>query len=154
MAQTVKAENDPKILAGVREFLKELNNSGSKPLETLTPQEARQVLADAQKSATVDYSGITETERNISQDGITVNIHIVKPANAASDNLPVFMFTHGGGWILGDYPTHRRLVRDLVVNSGAAAVFTDYTPSPEAQYPTAINEIMPQQNGWLRTERK
>lgn len=141
MAQTVKAENDPKILAGVREFLKELNNSGSKPLETLTPQEARQVLADAQKSATVDYSGITETERNISQDGITVNIHIVKPANAASDNLPVFMFTHGGGWILGDYPTHRRLVRDLVVNSGAAAVFTDYTPSPEAQYPTAINEI-------------
>ncbi len=141
MAQTVKAENDPKILAGVREFLKELNNSGSKPLETLTPQEARQVLADAQKSATVDYSGITETERNIIQDGITVNIHIVKPANAASDNLPVFMFTHGGGWILGDYPTHRRLVRDLVVNSGAAAVFTDYTPSPEAQYPTAINEI-------------
>ena len=141
MTQTVKAENDPKILAGVREFLKELNNSGSKPLETLTPQEARQVLADAQKSATVDYSGITETERNISQDGITVNIHIVKPANAASDNLPVFMFTHGGGWILGDYPTHRRLVRDLVVNSGAAAVFTDYTPSPEAQYPTAINEI-------------
>ncbi|MEL7124331.1 MAG: alpha/beta hydrolase, partial [Bacteroidota bacterium] len=50
-------------------------------------------------------------------------------------------FIHGGGWILGDYPTHQRLVRDLVVRSGAVAVFVNYTPSPEAQYPTAINEI-------------
>ncbi len=141
MSQSVQGEKDPQILAQIREFLNTLNNSGGKPLETLTPQEARQVLVDAQKSVEVDYSGITETEREIIQDGITVNIHIVKPANAASEDLPVFMFTHGGGWVLGDYPTHRRLVRDLVVNSGAAAVFTDYTPSPEAQYPVAINQI-------------
>ncbi len=141
MSQHVQAEKDPQILKEIREFLKELNNSGDPPLETLSPQEARKVLVDAQKSVQVDYSGIVETEREITQDGITVNLHIVKPANAASEKLPVFMFTHGGGWILGDYPTHRRLVRDLVVHSGAAAVFTDYTPSPEAQYPTAINEI-------------
>jgi acetyl esterase/lipase len=50
------------------------------------------------------------------------------------------MFFHGGGWVLGDFPTHQRLVRDLVVESGAAAVFPDYTPSPEAQYPTAIHQ--------------
>jgi acetyl esterase/lipase len=53
----------------------------------------------------------------------------------------VFVFIHGGGWVLGDYPTHRRLVRDLVVVSGAVAVFPDYTPSPEAHYPVAINQI-------------
>jgi acetyl esterase/lipase len=51
------------------------------------------------------------------------------------------MFIHGGGWVLGDYPTHKRLVRDLVVNSGAAAVFVDYTPSLDAHYPVAINQI-------------
>jgi len=50
------------------------------------------------------------------------------------------MFFHGGGWVLGDFPTHQRLVRELVVESGAAAVFPDYTPSPEAQYPTAIHQ--------------
>jgi acetyl esterase/lipase len=50
------------------------------------------------------------------------------------------MFFHGGGWVLGDYPTHERLIRDLVVGSGAAAVYVDYTPSPEAQFPTAINQ--------------
>jgi acetyl esterase/lipase len=51
------------------------------------------------------------------------------------------MFIHGGGWILGDFPTHQRMVRDLVVESGYAAVFVNYTPSPEAHYPQAINEI-------------
>ncbi|MRX70125.1 Acetyl esterase/lipase [Flavobacterium resistens] len=141
MAQPIPAEKDPQILLQIRDFLNALNNSGGKPLETMTPQDARQVLIDAQKSVEFDYSNIVESEREITQDGYTVNIHIVKPADAVSEKLPVFMFTHGGGWILGDYPTHRRLVRDLVVNSGAAAVFTDYTPSPEAKYPTAINQI-------------
>ncbi|MDL2144416.1 alpha/beta hydrolase [Flavobacterium tructae] len=141
MAQPIPAEKDPQILLQIRDFLNALNNSGGRPLETMTPQDARQVLIDAQKSVEFDYSDIVESEREITQDGYTVNIHIVKPADAVSEKLPVFMFTHGGGWILGDYPTHRRLARDLVVNSGAAAVFTDYTPSPEAKYPTAINQI-------------
>ncbi|MCW3466265.1 alpha/beta hydrolase [Chitinophaga nivalis] len=141
MAQTIPAEKDPQILLQIRSFLKILNNSGGKPLETLTPQAARQVLVDAQQSVKVDTSGITESERAITQDDITVNIHVVKPADAPQGKLPVFIFIHGGGWILGDYPTHKRLVRDLVVQSGAAAVFVDYTPSPEARYPVAINQI-------------
>jgi acetyl esterase/lipase len=55
--------------------------------------------------------------------------------------LPAFIFIHGGGWVLGDYPTHRRLVRDLVVTSGCACVFVNFTLSPEARYPQAIEEI-------------
>lgn len=140
MAQAnVKAASDPRILKEVRTFLDALNSGGGKPLEELSPDEARQVLVGAQKSVEVDYSGIEESEKTITQDGITVKIHIVKP-QGAGDNLPVFMFFHGGGWVLGDYPTHKRLVRDLVIGSGAAAVFPDYTPSPEAKYPIAINE--------------
>jgi acetyl esterase/lipase len=64
---------------------------------------------------------------------------VVRPAKVKGE-LPVFMFFHGGGWVLGDFPTHQRLIRDLVVGSGAVAVYVDYTPSPEAQYPTAINQ--------------
>lgn len=140
MAQAnVKAASDPRILKEVRTFLDALNSGGGKPLEELSPDEARQVLVGAQKSVEVDYSGIEESEKTITQDGITVKIHIVKP-QGAGDNLPVFMFFHGGGWVLGDYPTHKRLVRDLVIGSGVAAVFPDYTPSPEAKYPIAINE--------------
>src|SRR6476660_5442731 len=135
-----KAENDPRIFTEVRAFLKALNAGVGKPIEQLSPADARAVLVGAQKSVTVNYSGIEESERTISQDGQTVKIHVVKPAGTKL-NAPVFIFIHGGGWVLGDYPTHRRLVRDLVVGSGAVAVFPDYTPSPEARYPTAIHQI-------------
>ena len=135
-----KGENDPEVFTGVQSFLKALNSGNGKPIEQLSPADARQVLVGAQKSVTVDYSGIEESERVIAQNGYSVKIHIVKPKGAKA-NAPVFIFVHGGGWVLGDYPTHRRLVRDLVVESGAVAVFPDYTPSPEAKYPTAINEI-------------
>lgn len=141
MAQAIPGEKDPQILVQIREFLNGLNNSGGKPMEEMAPEEARKILVDAQKSVNVDASGITETERKITQGDITVNIHVVKPEKANDQKLPVFIFVHGGGWVLGDYPTHKRLVRDLVVKSGAAAVFIAYTPSPEARYPVAINEI-------------
>ena len=135
-----KAENDPKIFREVRSFLKALNAGSGNPIEQLSVGEARQVLIDAQKSVAVDTSGIEEEERIIDLDMDPVKIHITRPKNA-KPGAPVFIFIHGGGWVLGDYPTHRRLVRDLVVQSGAVAVFPDYTPSPEAQYPTAIDQI-------------
>ena len=127
MAQSVnsaKAEDDPRIFTQVRGFLKALNSGGGKPIEQLNPTDARAVLVGAQKSVNVDYSGIEESEQKITQEGLTVTIHIVKPSGVKS-NAPVFIFIHGGGWVLGDYPTHRRLVRDLVVASGAVAVFPD-----------------------------
>jgi acetyl esterase/lipase len=120
-------------------FLKALNSGTGPAIETLPPAKARQVLIDAQNSVKVDLSGIDVTTRTIEQDGLTVPLTIVRPQHA-SGTLPVFMFFHGGGWILGDFQTHERLVRDLVVQSGAVAVFVNYTPSPEARYPVAINQ--------------
>src|ERR1700761_5145377 len=125
---------DPAIELHVREFLKGLNNSGGKPMETLSPGDARKVLEVAQQSVQVDLSGIDVQEKMITEDGVSVKIFIVRPAGIAGD-LPVFMFFHGGGWVLGDFPTHKRLVRDLVVHSGAASVFVEYDRSPEARYP-------------------
>lgn len=136
----IKAENDHRIFLPVRKFLKGLNSGPGKPIEELSPVEARKVLSDAQDSVAVEISGIDESEMEITQDGVTVKVHIVKPHGVVHD-APVFIFIHGGGWVLGDYPTHRRLVRDLVVESGAVAVFPDYTPSPEARYPVAIEQI-------------
>lgn len=138
-AQTVDPAQDPHIESNIRAFLKVLNSGTGKPIEQLSPTEARAVLSGAQSSVKVDLSGITITEKTIKQDGQIVKINIVKPANPKG-LLPVFMFFHGGGWVLGDFPTHKRMVRDLVVESGAAAVFVNYTPSPEAHYPVAINQ--------------
>ena len=63
----------------------------------------------------------------------------MKPETAES-TLPVILFIHGGVWIAGNFENHKRFVRDLVVGSGAAAVFSEYTPIPDAVYPTQIEE--------------
>ncbi|MGV2290554.1 alpha/beta hydrolase [Trinickia sp. YCB016] len=120
-------------------FLSVLNSAKGPGLETLPPAKARQVLVDAQNGVKVDLSGIEVSNKTIEQDGISVPLTIVRP-QGVTGTPPVFMFFHGGGWVLGDFPTHERLVRDLVVQSGAVAVFVNYTPSPEARYPVAINQ--------------
>lgn len=130
---------DPNIDKGTKEFLNVLNSGGT-PLEKLPVQDARNVLVNAQAGAKVDLSGIEESEKTITADGHTVKLNIVRP-EGLKGKLPVFIFVHGGGWVLGDYPTHKRLIRDLVVRSGAVAVFVNYSLSPEAKYPKALNEI-------------
>ncbi len=132
--------NDAAISRETKLFLEALNSSGGDPLESMSPEDARLVLVGAQKSVEVDYSGIEESEKTITQDGYTIKLNIVKP-EGTTGILPVFIFIHGGGWVLGDYPTHKRMVRDLSLLSGAAGVFVNYTPSPEAKYPQAVNEI-------------
>lgn len=118
-------------------FLEALAKGGGQPMETLSPADARNVLIGAQKGAKLPAAEVSE--KTITVDGKSLKLTVVRPAGAKGI-LPAFMFFHGGGWILGDYPTHERFVRDLVADSGAVAVFVNYTPSPEARYPVAINE--------------
>lgn len=130
---------DPALERTTQGFVDALNGSGGKPLETLSTKDARAVLAGAQSGVKVDLAGVKTREKTIQVDGKPLQLTIVRPANAKGQT-PAFMFFHGGGWVLGDFPTHQRLVRDLVVASGATAVFVNYTPSPEAHFPVAINQ--------------
>ncbi|MFV3307824.1 alpha/beta hydrolase [Pseudomonas sp. NY15181] len=133
------AAGNPTVEHNTQAFLEALEAGNGKPLETLSPKDARAVLTGAQQSVKVDLSGTQVSEKTITTEVGAIKLTIVRPANAKG-TLPVFMYFHGGGWVLGDYPTHARLIHDLVLNSGAAAVYVDYTPSPEAHYPTAINQ--------------
>lgn len=120
-------------------FLNTLNSSGGTPIEQLSAKDARAVLVGAQAGVKLTLPKADVSQKTISVDGQDIKLTIVRPAGV-KDTLPVFMYFHGGGWVLGDYPTHERLIRDLVEGSGAVAVYVDYTPSPEARYPTAINQ--------------
>ncbi|MBD8116261.1 alpha/beta hydrolase [Pantoea agglomerans] len=130
-------ENSPQTTAGVAAFLKALNSGSGKPIEQLSVKDARAVLTGAQKGAELPPAQISQ--KIITVQGKPLTLTIVKPEHASS-TLPVFMFFHGGGWVLGDFPTHERLVRDMVNASGAAAVFVNYQPSPEAHFPVAITQ--------------
>ncbi|MDY7906115.1 alpha/beta hydrolase [Bacillus velezensis] len=69
-----------------------------------------------------------------------VSVRIMRPQNAPA-HLPVIVYIHGAGWVFGNEHTHDRLIRELAVGAQAAIVFPNYTLSPEAKYPTAIEEI-------------
>lgn len=133
------AAGSPGVERTTQGFLDALTAGGGQPLETLSPKDARAVLVGAQAGIKVDVSGIVVDTKVIQVNGQPLTLKVIRPEGTRGI-LPGFMFFHGGGWVLGDYPTHERLIRDLVVGSGAAAIYVDYTPSPEAKYPTAINQ--------------
>jgi len=137
--QSFDFPDDPDLSRAVKQFLARLHEKGLLT-ESLSMEEFRKVFAAGQSAVTVDLSGIVESQKTIPCDGSDILLNMVRP-EGSSGSLPVFLFIHGGGWVFGDYPTHKRMVRDLVVLTGFAAVFINYTPSPEAKYPQALNEI-------------
>ena len=127
-----------------RAFLDNLQQKGGPPIYTLSPHDARAVLSGLQASIPVKKAPADIEKRTIpgGPDGKDISITIVRPPNNSSENetLPVIMFFHGGGWILGGFDTHDRLVRELANNANAAVVFVNYTPSPEAKYPISVEQ--------------
>jgi acetyl esterase len=131
--------SNPKLEHKTRAFLQGLNSGEGKRMEELSPQEARNLLASLQASAPYSLASADIEHKTVEQEGLTVSLTIVRPINVREKG-PAFLFFHGGGFVLGDFPTHERFVRDLVSESEVIAIFVNYTLSPEAQYPTAINE--------------
>ncbi len=114
--------------------------AGATPIYTLSPEAARNVLADAQKSVSVKLAPTRSEDRvlNVGPKGRT-DIRIYRPESTKGP-LPVVIYTHGGGWVLGDRETHDRLVRELTIGANAVVVFVDYDRSPESRYPVAVEE--------------
>jgi acetyl esterase/lipase len=104
----------------------------------LSPAEARKVLDDVQ-AAPIDKLPVADQWITVPADVGDVRVRHVRPADAAG-TLPVILYMHGGGWVLGNADTHDRLVRELAVGTGAAVVFVEYDRSPEAHYPVAIEQ--------------
>ncbi|SEH01812.1 Acetyl esterase/lipase [Nonomuraea solani] len=119
---------------------RELAAATSKPpfLYELGVDGARKVLDDLQ-AAPVDKPDVAEKWITVPAGAGDVRVRIVRPA-ASSGPLPVVLYVHGGGWVLGNAGTHDRLVRELAVGAGAAVVFVEYARSPEARYPVAIEQ--------------
>jgi acetyl esterase len=104
----------------------------------LSPVDARKVLDDVQ-AVPIDKFDVDDRWITVPAEVGDVRVRIVRPPNAAG-SLPVILYMHGGGWVLGNADTHDRLVRELAVGTGAAVVFVEYDRSPEARYPVAIEQ--------------
>jgi acetyl esterase len=118
----------------------ELAQATSKPpsLYELGPEGARKVLDDLQ-AAPISKPDVDEKWIVVPAGVGDVRVRIVKPVGSTG-TLPVVLYVHGGGWVIGNAGTHDRLVRELAVGAGAAVVFVEYDRSPEARYPVALEQ--------------
>ncbi|MBC7997373.1 MAG: alpha/beta hydrolase [Leptolyngbya sp.] len=131
-----------------KEFLEKANSAKGPALYELSPEEARKVM-DGLQGDIVQKSTANVEDRTIpgGPKG-DVSFRIVRPesskelkdAKSSDQPLPVIIYIHGAGWVLGGWQTHDRLCLELANRVQAALVFVNYSLSPEAKYPVAIEE--------------
>lgn len=101
--------------------------------------QGRKVLEDAQNTPVYKYpADISFKEINTGKWG-TVRVYFVMPEKAESVHHVIF-YIHGAGWVFGSFHTHEKLVRELAFRTNSLVVFPEYTRSPEAKYPVAIEQ--------------
>jgi len=138
------AETDamrPRLDAPTRAFIDALAARAKPPIYTLPVADARAFLVSLQAEHAPAAPIPADVEDHVLPIGPsgTVAVRIVRPEGARQP-LPVVMYFHGGGWILGDATTHDRLIREIANRAQAAVVFVKYTPSPEAKFPVPLYE--------------
>lgn len=115
------------------------NQSSIPPLIfQLPPDEGRIILEKAQDTPVYKYpANICETK--IETTWGRIPIYFVTPKTFASIQNVIF-YIHGAGWVFGNFHTHEKLVRELAARTNSLIVFPEYTRSPEAKYPVAIEQ--------------
>ena len=123
-----------------QKFIDILDKQGGTPLYELSPEQARQVLLTAQNGKTdMPPVDVQAMEIDVSK-GRRLKMDIIRP-RGTKEKLPVIYYIHGGGWVMGDNVTHRRLTAELAAMVPAAVVFPMYTQAPEGQFPEVINDL-------------
>jgi acetyl esterase len=124
-------------------FLKFLESMGRPQIFEVPVAEAREMYAKGNAMVPVVKKPAQIEDRTISIDlgpgSRNVKLRIFRP-EGNTNPLPVVMYFHGGGWVLGDADTYDYFMRELTNGSGAAVVFVEYSRSPEARYPVALEE--------------
>lgn len=129
----------PVLEPATQNFINALAAANGPAIYTLTPDQARNVLSGAQAGPVAAPAVDTEDRTlPVGPTGAT-RVRIFRP-KGNTDRLPVIVYFHGAGWVMGGTDTHDRLVRELAVGANAVLVFVDYERSPEAKYPTAIEQ--------------
>lgn len=113
--------------------------SAVKPLIfQVPPAQGRQRLEEAQ-NATVRMlpAKVERCEFDAGRWG-RIPVYMVSPTDKTPHHI--IFYIHGAGWVFGSFHTHEKLVRELAVRTHSLVVFPEYTRSPEAQYPVAIEQ--------------
>ena len=123
-----------------QKFIDILDKQGGTPLYELSPEQARQVLLTVQNGK-VDMPPVDVRAAEIDVGkGRQLKADIIRP-QGIKEKLPVIYYIHGGGWVMGDNVTHRRLTAELAAMVPAAVVFPMYTQAPKGQFPEVTRDL-------------
>jgi acetyl esterase len=104
------------------------------PLTRQNLAAVRQSMVDAAPEE-VGAGPQVRTVTDVDADGVPARRY------ADGDDLPVLLYAHGGGWVMGDLETHDGLCRHLAAATGWAVLSVDYRRAPEAPHPAAIDDV-------------
>lgn len=119
----------------------EVCEANSKPplIFQIPPRKGREVLEEAQRAPVHMYpADIRSIHVNTRKWG-EIPVYIVCPDHITSPANVIF-YIHGAGWVFGSFHTHEKLVRELAARTDSVVVFPEYSRSPEARYPVAIEQ--------------
>jgi acetyl esterase len=126
----------------VRALLDLIAQSGLPPLHTLSAADAR-AFALARRGFSQPAPPDVAEVRDLAARGPagSVPLRLYRPIGTTGATvLPVLVYYHGGGWVIGDLDTHDTLCRELANRSGCAVVAVDYRLGPEHRFPAAVDD--------------
>ena len=127
-----------------RALLDYIEQRGVPATHTLSPAEARALYRDRRgftQPAPPEVAAVRELQANGPHGAIPLRLY--RPlGSTASDTLPVLVYFHGGGWVIGDLDTHDTLCRQLANGAGCAVVAVDYRMAPEQRFPAAVDDCI------------
>ena len=119
-------------------FLDQLSALGAQPLSSMPVADARRAM-DALASLRVDPAPVrSAVDRRVPGPAGEVPVRIYTP-NAPAP-LPLLVYFHGGGWVLGGLDTHDGTCRELANGTGCVVVSVDYRLAPEHKFPAAAED--------------
>ena len=130
-----------------------IEQRGLPATHTLTPVEARRMYRERRFFTQPDAPEMAQV-RDASASGPhgEIPLRIYRPLGGAPGaTLPVLVYYHGGGWVIGDLDTHDTLCRELANGAGASVVAVDYRMGPEHRFPCAVDDCIAATN-WVRRE--
>ncbi|MEM7251970.1 MAG: alpha/beta hydrolase [Pseudomonadota bacterium] len=123
----------------IKALLEQTEAAALPPLHTLTPAEARaQVEAGARARNARPISVAAVEDIEIPSERRRIPMRLYRPA--ARPPLPILIYFHGGGHVVGSLDTHDATARSLCVNSECLVASIDYRLAPEARFPAAVDD--------------
>jgi acetyl esterase len=129
---------DPQV-KGMLDAMSQMGLDHFERISTFSAQGLREALDAQRMPVPLTEVGKVEDRTIPGPDGNEVPVRIYWPVDAAP-SLPVVVFFHGGGWVIGGIESHDATVRSLVDQSGFVFVSVDYRLAPESRYPAAADD--------------